>query len=61
MPSNKHFTLSILIGGTVVPEYTKNDIHYVECNLSTPVSYKLPEADVIAGEIEKQVMTMSHC
>ncbi|KAK2143626.1 hypothetical protein LSH36_825g03027 [Paralvinella palmiformis] len=54
MPSNKHFTLSILIGGTVVPEYTKNDIHYVECNLSTPVSYKLPEADVIAGEIEKQ-------
>ena len=55
MPSNSDFKLEIMIADTPVPEYSKNGEHFVECNLSTPVSYMHQQSDVINGEIEVQV------
>ncbi len=55
MPRNGDFTLEILVADTPVPEYSQRGEYFVECNLSTPVSYTHRQADVINGETETQV------
>ncbi|XP_069132104.1 uncharacterized protein [Argopecten irradians] len=54
MPTNEHFTLSVRVGDTTLPEYNKDGVHYVESNLFTPFSYKQEYTEVIQGEHEKQ-------
>ena len=55
MPSNSDFKLEILVADTPVPEYTRNGEHFVECSLSTPVSYMHRQTDIVNGEAEVQV------
>ena len=55
MPANSDFKLEILVADTPVPDYTKDGEHFVECNLSTPVSYMHRQSDVVNGEAEVQV------
>ncbi len=55
MPSNGDFTLKILVNSKAIPEYEKNGRYYVECNLSTRISYKMRLSEHISGEIETQV------
>lgn len=56
MPSNADFRLDILVGSQPLPEYSRNLQHYVESNLSTPVSYSVTSEEVaVTGEKETQV------
>ncbi len=56
MPEGEDFVLSILVGGTPIPEYTSRDgDHFVECNLTTLVSYRQSSADNVGDEEEAQV------
>ena len=55
MPSNSDFKLEILVADTPVPDYSKDGEHFVECNLSTPVSYMHRQSDSVNGETESQV------
>ncbi|XP_071087414.1 high mobility group nucleosome-binding domain-containing protein 5-like [Haliotis cracherodii] len=54
MPSNKDFTMSILVGGVELPEYTKDGTCFVESNLFTPVSYNVHLEEEVQGETEAQ-------
>lgn len=54
MPSNDDFTLTILVGGTALPEYHKDGECFVESNLFTPYSYQQVCREVIGGENETQ-------
>ena len=54
MPSNGRISLSVQIGNIAVPEYHKDGIHYVECDLFTPYSYDQEVRELAYGEIEIQ-------
>ncbi|XP_067663384.1 high mobility group nucleosome-binding domain-containing protein 5-like [Haliotis asinina] len=54
MPSNKDFTMSVLVGGVELPEYTKDGMYFVESNLFTPVSYNVHLEEEVQGEMEAQ-------
>ncbi|XP_046561907.1 dentin sialophosphoprotein-like, partial [Haliotis rubra] len=54
MPSNKDFTMSILVGGVELPEYSKDGTCFVESNLFTPVSYNVHLEEEVQGETEAQ-------
>ena len=58
MPSNSDFKLDILVADTPVPDYSKDGEHFVECNLSTPVSYMHRQSDSVNGETEVQVYAL---
>ena len=58
MPSNSDFKLEILVADTPVPDYSKDGEYFVECNLSTPVSYMHRQTDSVNGETEIQVHTL---
>ena len=55
MPSNQDFNLHVLVGNTVLPEYEKEGVVYVESNFFTPVSFKQQAEENVNGEIEVQV------
>ena len=55
MPSNDDFSFRILIGETPVTEFQLDGIFYIECNLSTAISYKQSLTEVVSGEVESQV------
>ncbi|CAC5418375.1 unnamed protein product [Mytilus coruscus] len=54
MPSNADFRLNILVGDTLLPEYEKDGIVYVESNFFTPHSYKQQAEENVNGETEVQ-------
>ena len=57
MPGNSDFGFKILVGGIPLKEYQHADGPcFVECNLSTPVSYKQTTCELINGETESQVI-----
>lgn len=55
MPSNDDFSLSVLVGNTVLPEYSHGGVCYVECDLFTPVSFKQRTEERVGQELEVQV------
>jgi hypothetical protein len=55
MPSNTDFSVSVLVGSTVLPEYLHNGVNYVECDLFSPVSFKQRTEERVGDEIEMQV------
>lgn len=55
MPSNDDFSLSVLVGNTVLPEYSHGGVCYVECNLFSPVSFKQRTEERVGQELEVQV------
>ena len=54
MPSDLHFSFSVLIGGVAVPEYYKDGKTYIESNLYTPFSYDREEREQVGDELEVQ-------
>ena len=54
MPSNGRISVSVQIGNNAVPEYYKDGIYYVECDLFTPYSYDQEVRELAYGEIEIQ-------
>ncbi|XP_048747372.1 uncharacterized protein LOC125659672 [Ostrea edulis] len=54
MPFNTDFSLSVLVGNTVLPEYFHNGVNYVECDLCSPVSFKQRTEERVGDEIEIQ-------
>lgn len=59
MPSNADFRLSILVGDTLLPEYEKDGIVYVESSFFTPHSYKQQAKETVNGETEVQVSVIT--
>ena len=57
MPSNQDFSLHVLVGDTILPEYEKDGLVYVESNFFTPVSFKQQAEENVDGEVEIQVQT----
>lgn len=55
MPSNDDFSLSVLVGNTVLPEYSHGGVCYVECDLFSPVSFKQRTEERVGQELEVQV------
>jgi hypothetical protein len=55
MPSKNYFSVKLLVAGVPLPEYERNGNYYVECCLSTPVSYKSKSSTFTNGETESQV------
>lgn len=60
MPSNADFNLKILVGDTILPEYQKDGVTYVESNYFTPYSFKQQAEENVNGEIERQVQCTFH-
>lgn len=54
MPSNEDFSLSVLVGNTVLPEYSHGGVCYVECDLFSPVSFKQQTEERVGQELEVQ-------
>ena len=57
MPMNADFSLEVLVGGCVLPEYSKDGDHFVECCLFTPITYTQKVEEIVNGEKEKQVIS----
>lgn len=54
MPVNDDFSLRILVGDTVLPEYKHDGVTYVESSFFTPYSFKQQAEENVNGEVEKQ-------
>ncbi|XP_062606588.1 uncharacterized protein LOC134268328 [Saccostrea cucullata] len=54
MPSNEDFSVSILVGDTVLPEYVRGGVCYVECDFFSPFSFKQKTEERVGDEIETQ-------
>ncbi|XP_061178446.1 uncharacterized protein LOC133187100 [Saccostrea echinata] len=54
MPSNEDFSVSILVGDTILPEYLRAGMCYVECDFFSPFSFKQKTEEKVGDEIETQ-------